>query len=123
MATISGQAIRLATLQHPTSTESWRQLALSAGGSAPLETFDYPGAYAQRFDGIEKGGSQSSTHRSHARVIWIKLTSKPGFPAGGVCLHGLPACGSPACIVIVQSYDALFHALKAARQVSIVVDL
>jgi hypothetical protein len=93
---------------------------LTAADSAPLEIFDYPGAYAGRFDGVDKGGgtSGSANHRHHARVVWVKFGLRQGFP-----IHGLPACGDSRCIVIVQEWDSLFNALKATRQVSIVVEL
>src|SRR5262249_42252694 len=31
---------------------------LKLGANGPLEVYDYPGAYAQRFDGIDKGGGE-----------------------------------------------------------------
>jgi hypothetical protein len=94
---------------------------LTIAENSALEIFDYPGEYAQRFDGVNKGGS--ANHRLHGRVVWVKSTPKTGFPGGGFCLHGPPPCGNPRCIVIAQQWDSLFNALKAARQVSIVVEL
>jgi hypothetical protein len=98
---------------------------LTVAENAALEIYDYPGAYAQRFDGVDQGGAAggSTNHRHHGRVVWVKLTIKTRFPDGGVCLHGPPPCGNPRCIVIVQQWDSLFQALKTARQVSIVVEL
>ena len=108
-------AVRAGTVEH----------RLAVAENAALEIYDYPGAYAQRFDGVGPGGAAagSTSHRHHGRVVWVKLTIKTRFPDGGVCLHGPPPCGNPRCIVIVQDWDWLFHALKTARQVSMVVEL
>lgn len=90
---------------------------LTVAANAALEVFDYPGEFAQRFDGVDKGGG-SSDHRQHARVVWIKSALRQGFP-----VHGPPACGHPRCIVVAHDWDPLFHALRGARQVSLVVEI
>lgn len=148
---VAGKAIRLTTLRNQAgmAMQAWRQVArtgrtveprltpwekaqelpsrgvpaaatvrtLTVAENAALESYDYPGEYAQRFDGVTPGGGQSS-HRHHARVIWVKLAVRQGFP-----IHGLPACGDSRCMVVVEGWDSLFNALKATRQVSIVVEL
>ena len=98
---------------------------LTVAENAALEIYDYPGAYAQRFDGVDPGGAAagSANHPHHGRVVWVKLRIKTGFPGDGFCLHGPPPCGSPRCIVIVQDWDSLFRALKTANKVSLVVEL
>jgi hypothetical protein len=98
---------------------------LTVAENAALEVYDYPGEYAQRFDGIDRGGAAggSTNHRHHSRVVLVRLSIKTSFPAGGLCLHGPPPCGNPRCIVIVEGWDSLFQALKATRQASIVVEL
>jgi hypothetical protein len=89
--------------------------------NAALEVFDYPGAYAQRFDGVEAGSKQGPGHNQlHARVVRVMTGAK--FPAA-LYLHGAPACGSPHCIVVVQGWTALLEALESTRQASIVVEL
>jgi hypothetical protein len=95
---------------------------LTVAENAALEVYDYPGEYAQRFDGVGPGGG-APNHRLHGRVVWVKLPIRTRFPGGGVYLHGRPACGNPRCIVIAQQWDPLFDALKATRQLSIVVEL
>jgi len=37
---------------------------LKVGGNESLEVYDYPGRYAQRFDGIDKGGSEAASELS-----------------------------------------------------------
>jgi hypothetical protein len=149
--TVAGRTIRLATQHTQAGIDAWQAAARSGGTAAPhhitpwehqyesrpgkwgtlgprltiaenslLEVFDYPGEYAQRFDGVDKGGS--ANHRLHGRVVLVKST-KTGFPGGGICLHGPPSCGNPRCIVVAQQWESLYSALKAARQVSIVVEL
>jgi hypothetical protein len=101
------------------------QHRLRVAENAALEIYDYPGTYAQRFDGVDPGGGAggSANHPHHRRVVWVKLALKAGFPGGGFCLHGPPPCGRPRCIVIVQDWDSLFHALKTASRVSIDIEL
>jgi hypothetical protein len=98
---------------------------LKVAEHATLEIYDFPGRYAQRFDGVDKGGTAGgrSGHGQHARVIWVKTRIKSGFPSGGVCLHGPPPCGNPRCIVIAQGWDSLFQALKTVGQLSLFVEL
>ena len=98
---------------------------LTVAENATFEVYDFPGRFAQRFDGIDKGGAAGgpANHRHHARVIWIKIRTRSGFPSDGVCLHGPPPCGNPRCIVITQDWDSLFQALKTMGQLSISVEL
>lgn len=98
---------------------------LTVAENAALEIYDYPGAYAQRFDGVDPGGGAdgSANHRHYGRVVRVKPTLKAGFPRGGFHIHGPPPCANPRCIVILQDWDSLFQALKTARQISLVVEL
>jgi hypothetical protein len=138
---VAGRSIRLTTLQnqaaerihewkkvqeiHPARTAGALGHKLTVAESTALEIYDYPGEYAQRFDGVGPGRADggSSNHRQHARVVWVKFTIKTPFPGGGFHVHGPPPCGNSRCIVIAHEWDSLFNALKAARQVSIVVEL
>ncbi len=92
---------------------------LTVAENAALEIYDWPGEYAQRFDGVKPGGAagRSPNHRHPGSAVFVKQ------PGGGFHLHGPPSCGNPRCIIIVQDWDSLFRALKATRQVSIVVEL
>ena len=98
---------------------------LTVAENAPLDIYDYPGEYAQRFDGVDKGGADggAASHPHHGRVVWIKMKAKTGFPGDGFCLHGPPACSNPRCIVILQDWDSVFQALKSAGQVSFVIEI
>jgi hypothetical protein len=98
---------------------------LTVAENAALEIYDYPGAYAQRFDGVDPGhgADGSANHRHQGRVVWVKPKFQAGFPRGGFHIHGPPPCANPRCIVILQDWDSLFQALKGARQISLVVEL
>jgi hypothetical protein len=88
--------------------------------NAELETYDYPGRFAQRFDGddrVSRAPGRLPSHRHRGSVAFVKQ------PGGGFYLHGPPPCDNPRCIVVIQDWDALFKALKATRQVSFIVEL
>jgi hypothetical protein len=91
---------------------------LTIAKNATLEIYDWPGEYAQRFDGINKGGGSDRPlphHRHRGSAVYVREQ--------GVCLHGMPPCGNPRCIVVTHGWDFLFKALKQTRQLTIVVEL
>jgi hypothetical protein len=98
---------------------------LTVADNAALEIYDYPGEYAQRFDGVDpgRGAGGSAKHGHYGRVVWVKPTLEAGFPRGGFHIHGPPPCANPRCIVILQDWDLLFQALKTAGRISLVVEL
>jgi hypothetical protein len=93
---------------------------LTVAENATLEIYDWPGAYAQRFDGVDKGGGSGRAppnhHRYRGSAVYVR-------GHGGFCLHGMPPCGNPRCIVVTHDWDFLFKALKQTRQLTIVVEL
>jgi hypothetical protein len=88
--------------------------------SAALEIYDWPGAYAQRFDGVDKAGGSDRALPNHQRYRGSAVYVRE---QGGFCLHGMPPCGNPRCIVVIHDWDLLFKALKQTRQLTIVVEL
>jgi hypothetical protein len=140
---VAGKSIRLATARDQVGMAAWHEAVLmgdmtaarkSVPGSppvgpaghkltvaenAPLAIYDYPGEYAQRFDGVDKGGAAGGlpNHRHRGRAVFVKA------PGGGFYLHGPPPCGNPRCILIVQDWESLFKALQTTRQISIVVEI
>jgi hypothetical protein len=93
---------------------------LTVAENSALEIYDWPGEYAQRFDGVDKGGGSNRglpPHRHGGSMVFVRE------PGGGVCLHGSPACSDPRCIVVLQGWDSLFGALKQARQLTMIVEL
>ena len=143
---LAGKPIRLATLRNQAGMdlEAWRGAArsgpvttwekvqelrsgstagalghrLTVAANTALEIYDYPGEYAQRFDGVRPGGAAGGlpNHRHRGSAVFVKQI-------GGFYLHGPPSCGNPRCIVVLQDWDSLFRALKTTRQVSIVVEV
>lgn len=98
---------------------------LKVADNTQLDVYEYPGDFAVKKPGEAEVGraAGASSHRHRHRVVWVKSTIKAGFPGGGFHIHGQPPCGDSLCIVVAQEWDSLFNALKAARQVSFVVEL
>ena len=72
---------------------------LKVGVNDPLEIYDYPGGYAQRFDGINRAGGERPTDILHifedrARTIRIRMEQEEvhglEIAAGGDCGHFTP---------------------------------
>ena len=69
---------------------------LKVGGNDKLELYDYPGGYAGRFDGINKGGGEQASQvqkifQDNARTVGIRMQeeaagqhpdSRPGQSCG-----------------------------------------
>ena len=58
---------------------------LTVAENTTPEIYDYPGEYAQRFDGADRGrgADGSANHGHYARVVSVKPTLKAGFPTAG----------------------------------------
>lgn len=137
--TVAGRSFRVQTARAQTgpSMWSWHEAALfgqmphpgaapkgTAGATltvaenAPLDVYDWPGAYAGRFDSVDRGGGKAEgPHAHHGSLVYVR------GQGSGLCLHGPPACGNPRCVVVAQGWEPLFSALRTARQVSIVVEM
>jgi hypothetical protein len=137
--TVAGRSFRVQTAREQAgpSMWSWHEAArfgqMPHRGTAPkgpagatltvaentkLEIYDWPGAYAGRFDSVDRGGrSGTGLHAHRGSLVLVKAV------AGALCLHGPPPCGNPRCIVVAQGWEPLFSALKSARQVSITVEV
>jgi hypothetical protein len=97
---------------------------LTVAEQAPLEIYDYPGEYAQRFDGKDKTRvPRPTTHPQHRRIVTVDAPGTPGIAGQRLCLHGPPACVNPRCIVILEPWESLVQALASAGRVSINVEL
>ncbi len=67
---------------------------LQLGANAPLELYDFPGAYAQRFDGISKGGGEQPAEiqkifQDNTRTAEVRMQSEA---AASVLVHGASNC-------------------------------
>jgi type VI secretion system secreted protein VgrG len=73
---------------------------LKVGGNDKLEVYDWPGAYAQRFDGIDKGGGErpadlQKIYEDNARTVAIRMqqdSESQSFAIRGAsnCRHFVP---------------------------------
>jgi hypothetical protein len=73
--------------------------------------YDYPGEYAQRFDGVDKGGG-SASHSHPGPSVYV------GPLDGGIYLHALPLCNRKTCIVVMQQWDDLRRAIAGEPNLS-----
>ncbi len=67
---------------------------LKLGANAPLELYDFPGAYAQRFDGINKGGGEQPAEiqkifKDNTRTAEVRMESEA---AASVLVHAASNC-------------------------------
>src|SRR5262249_496407 len=67
---------------------------LKVGGNERLELFDYPGGFAQRFDGIDKNGGERPAelpkiYEDNQRVAAIRMQQEA---AGSVLIQGAGNC-------------------------------
>jgi hypothetical protein len=84
--------------------------------SDKLETYDYPGDYAQRFDGVNPGGSGRTPHQHPGAVIYV------GGKRRGTYIHGWPPCNLKMCVVVTQQWDQLFEAIVAEKELSFAIE-
>jgi hypothetical protein len=81
-----------------------------AVGPGALEAYDFPGAHAQRFDGVDTGGDAFHSHAGVALYV--------GTRSSGIHIHGLPVCNRRTCIIVLQHWDDLRRAIAAEKRLS-----
>ncbi len=64
------------------------------GGNDKLEIFDYPGEYAQRFDGVDRSGGEQASElqkifQDNKRTVEIRMQEEA---AAGLVIHGTGNC-------------------------------
>jgi hypothetical protein len=84
-------------------------------GTTAAGIYDFPGEYAQRFDGVDKGTSPLPGHPGP--ILYV------GRAESGVCIHGAPDTARAGCIVITHGWPEFFRAIERTRQVSYVVEI
>jgi hypothetical protein len=89
--------------------------SVSSGGSA-LGGYDYPGYYAQRFDGVDKGGG-AAPHSHAGTNVYV------GGRGGGAFLHGWPVCNLNSCIIVMQRWEELRRAVVGETEFSFTVSI
>jgi hypothetical protein len=84
---------------------------IEVGGTEKLEIYDYPGEYAQRFDGVgPRGGRLPHPHVGAAVYV--------GGKSGGTYIHGWPPCHHKMCIAVRKQWDQLFAAIATEKELS-----
>jgi len=84
-------------------------LGTASGDAARLELYDWPGAYAQRFDGVNSAPRVHS-HRGSAVLIGDRRT--------GIWIHGWPPCNLKRCVVVLRQWDDLVRAIASEAELS-----
>ena len=74
---------------------------LKVGGNDKMEIYDYPGGYAQRFDGVDSGGGDNS---SDIRKIFDDNTRTVGIRMQQETLPGIVIQGASNCRHLVSGY-------------------
>src|SRR4029079_720140 len=67
---------------------------LKVAGNDKLEIYDYPGEYAQRFDGVDKGGGEQPAELQkifddNKRTVGPRMQAET---AVGLLIHGVSTC-------------------------------
>lgn len=98
--------------------------------NAALEVFDYPGRYAQRFDGAARGGSSGPPlpppPSGPVPLPYPSLTQAGPAAAlhtgrGTILIHGWPPRGEGPSIVVLNDLGPLLAALAAETRASLVL--
>jgi hypothetical protein len=77
-----------------------------ATGPAIAGIYDFPGTYAQRFDGLDKRHSHSGS------ALYV------GTRRSGIYVHGWPPCNLTTCIIVVHEWDRLRLAMAGEKSLS-----
>lgn len=88
---------------------------IEAGINEKLEIYDFPGEYAQRFDGVDKGGGRTP-HRHLGAVLYV------GGKGGGTYIHGLPPCNLRMCVLVTKQWDQLLEAIVEEKELSFSIE-
>jgi hypothetical protein len=132
-ATLGGKALVLPTYPDPARVHTWEHryemrsgkytlwdhasrvgdaggnlVFTAAAAPSALEVYDYPGAYAQRFD--EKNTTKLHSHAGHALFI--------GSRTRGIYIHGSPACNLDTCVIVLQQWETLRRAIADEQRLS-----
>jgi hypothetical protein len=92
------------------------RIGVEPDGVDKLETYDYPGVYAQRFDGVNRGGDDRAPHRHDGAAIYV------AGKRGGTFIHGWPPCNLGICVVVVQQWEPMFQAIAAEAELSFSIE-
>jgi hypothetical protein len=78
-----------------------------------VRSYDWPGEYAQRFDGTDARPGVQHHHLGSAVYI--------GDRQAGVYVHGWPPCNLKPCIVVLHQWDDLRQAIASEAELSFAI--
>jgi len=104
--TLWDHAFEVPGQQPGTGTGLIRRVAVGAG---TLQSYDFPGAYAQRFDGADGCGD---AFHSRAGALYV------GSRDRGIYIHGLPACNRKPCIIVLRQWEDLRRAIAGEQRLT-----
>jgi hypothetical protein len=84
-------------------------------GKSPQElgSYDWPGEYAQRFDGPDNRPRVPHNHPGSAVYV--------GDRKAGLYIHGWPPCNLKPCIVVLHQWDDLRRAIASEAELSFAI--
>jgi hypothetical protein len=91
------------------------RIGIEPSNAGKLEVYDYPGRYAQRFDGVDPAGRREP-HRHPGTAVYV------GGKRSGVHIHGWPPCNVGTCVVVMQQWEELYKALAAQQELRFSID-
>lgn len=95
-----------------TITVGAKSMKLVQAKSTNLEQYDYPGAYAQRFDGINKGGGEQA---SELQKIFTDNARTVGIRSQQEMSRGISLAGASTCRRLVPGHKATFESIPDAK--------
>ena len=87
---------------------------INPGNSRKLEVYDFPGRFAQSFDGEDKVSGVRHAHLGTAVYV--------GDRRGGLYLHGWPPCNLQQCVVVMQQWEAVLQAIVEEPELSFSIE-
>ena len=81
----------------------------TSSSAGKLEVYDWPGEFAQRFDG------PAVPHRHPGPAVRV------GDRRAGLYIHGSPVCNLKQCVVVLRQWDELIRAIASEAELSFAV--
>lgn len=91
-------------------TVTWR---LGQSTARKLEIYDFPGDYAQRYDGVSPGRSTPHMHSGSALYV--------GDRRRGIYIHRWPPCNLKLCVVVMRQWDDVVRAIAREKILSFAI--
>ena len=90
-----------------------QRVSLVSRSPEKLGSYDWPGEYAQRFDGADNRPGVQHNHPGSAVYV--------GNRQAGVYIHGWPPCTLKRCIVVLHQWDDMRSAIASEAELSFAI--